>query len=87
MSDEVSGGELVAVRRIVIDNMKVRGHPVTREMQCMILGATGEGCSHGSVAMWLHYWTGLPVRECDRIVDSVVAVCVLSKFDHRPAST
>ena len=63
------------MRTHLISDMRVKGYEVTRGMQCMILGSCREGCPRTSVAMWLHYWTRWPVRDCDRVVDSVMAAC------------
>lgn len=65
----------------LIDGMQVMGHDVTREMQCMIVGTIHEGCSSSSVGVWLSYWTKWSIRDCDKIVDSVVSVCIRWKDD------
>ena len=65
----------------LVDGMVVMGHAVTREMQCMITGTVREGCSSSSVGIWLMYWTKFPLRDCDKIVDSVIAVCVQWEAD------
>lgn len=66
----------------LVNGMVVKGHEVTREMQCMIMGTIREGCSSSSVGVWLSYWTKWSIRDCDKIVDSVVAVCIQWEDDN-----
>ena len=60
----------------LIPNLRVKGLPVSTEVQCMILSSNLQKIGKNEIALWVSNWIRCSLKEATRIVESTLVACI-----------